>query len=433
MLLKADRLRAWRGRQPDQEGVEVLHDLPPDVVDRPVALVDDDEVEGLDGKVGRVLHRHGFPAAQPARLEQGLLLVLRVVLRLALQDGVEPLDGRHDDLARRVDRVSLQALNNKLLGERIARRRIPELLELVQRLTSEVVAVDEKQDAFRLRVLDQPVARRDGRERLAAAGRHLDEGARPAVREGPLQVPDCLELHRPEAALLEFRQSAEHASQLLGFVALEAKQLLRTVKREDLAAPRVRVETVGELGHFAGRFVGERKRALPGGDPLVQSFGVLPGLESDALERVARRLGFDDADGPPLDVEEVVGEAALRFAVLLPLERVLPDGHAGACVDVHVAVVLNGPARRHELAVDLLAGALFRGQGHLSGPGSTSNRVLDTSARQASPWSALSVQETKERRNGTARRHPISRRAALRACRNRPTVQPIRRRTARFS
>ena len=36
-----DRLHRRRGGQPDQEGVEVVQDLPPDVVDRAVALVDD--------------------------------------------------------------------------------------------------------------------------------------------------------------------------------------------------------------------------------------------------------------------------------------------------------------------------------------------------------------------------------------------------------
>ena len=316
------------------------------------------------GKIGHVLDRNGFRSGQPDRLEEGLLLVLRVVLRLALQDGVEPLNGRDHDLARRVDRVPPQALDDELLGKGVARRRIAVLLELVQRLTPQVVAVDEKQDALRLRVLDQPVARRHGSEGLAAAGRHLDERTGPGVSERLLQVLDRLELHGPESALIEFRQPAEHPSQLLRFQALEPEQLLRAVKGEGLTAPRVRIETVRELRHFARRLVGERKGSSPCGDPLVQPFGVLLGLESDALQRVPRGLRLDDADRLPVDVQEVVGEPALGLAVLLPLQRVLPNSHAEARVNVHVAVVLDIPARGGELAVDLLAGALFGGQGH---------------------------------------------------------------------
>ena len=56
-----DGLLRWRGGQADQEGVEVVQDLPPEVVDRPVALVDDDEIERLD----RDLRCCRRPAAAP--------------------------------------------------------------------------------------------------------------------------------------------------------------------------------------------------------------------------------------------------------------------------------------------------------------------------------------------------------------------------------
>ena len=88
----------------------------------------------------------------------------------------------------------------------------------------------------------------------------------------------------------------------------------------------------------------------------MQSFGVLLGLEDDALQRVPRGLRFDDPDRLPVDVQEVVGGSRLGLAVLLPLERILPHSHAKARVDVHVPVVLNVPARGRELAIDLLAG-----------------------------------------------------------------------------
>lgn len=47
-----------RGGQADLEGIEVLENLLPEVVDRAVALVDDDEVEQLRRDLGVVLDGH---------------------------------------------------------------------------------------------------------------------------------------------------------------------------------------------------------------------------------------------------------------------------------------------------------------------------------------------------------------------------------------
>jgi hypothetical protein len=62
-------------------------------------------------------------------------------------------------------------------------------------------------------------------------------------------------------------------------------------------------------------------------------------------------LGLDDADGAAVGVEQVVGRAALQ--------RELAHGHAQAGGEVHVLEVLHEPAGLFELAVDLLARALF--------------------------------------------------------------------------
>ena len=65
---EADGLRGRRGGQADQEGVEVFQHLPPDVVDAPVALIDHDEVERLDGDFRvvddrqRLLDERGSPS-----------------------------------------------------------------------------------------------------------------------------------------------------------------------------------------------------------------------------------------------------------------------------------------------------------------------------------------------------------------------------------
>ena len=73
------------------------------------------------------------------------------------QHGVEPLDRGDDDLAGRIDRVSTEMLDRELLREGVSRGHIPVLLELVECLSAEVVAVHEEQDPARLRMLDEPI------------------------------------------------------------------------------------------------------------------------------------------------------------------------------------------------------------------------------------------------------------------------------------
>jgi len=81
--------------------------------------------------------------------------------------------------------------------------------------------------------------------------------------------------------------------------------------------------------------------------------GVLAGLGLDAGQGGAGLLGFDDAGGPAIDVEEIVGGAVARF------EGELPDGHAATGVEIDGARILHGPAGRDEGGVDRLAGGGF--------------------------------------------------------------------------
>ena len=122
------------------------------------------------------------------RLEQRAFLVLFEEVLLALEHRVEPLDRRDADLCGRVDGVLLQVLDGVFLGELVAVVRADELLELVERLLAQVVAVHQEQDALGLGELDEPVAEVDGGERLAAAGRHLDQRAGPIVGERRFEV-----------------------------------------------------------------------------------------------------------------------------------------------------------------------------------------------------------------------------------------------------
>ena len=56
LVEEADGLLDGRGGEADEEGVEVFEHLAPEIVDGAVALVGDDEVEGLDGNGGVVCH-----------------------------------------------------------------------------------------------------------------------------------------------------------------------------------------------------------------------------------------------------------------------------------------------------------------------------------------------------------------------------------------
>ena len=59
--------------------------------------------------------------------------------------------------------------------------------------------------------LDEPVAEVDGGEGLAAAGRHLDQGAGPVVGERRFEVLDALDLHPPEMPGVQRRHLAAAA------------------------------------------------------------------------------------------------------------------------------------------------------------------------------------------------------------------------------
>ena len=83
--------------------------------------------------------------------------------------------------AGRVDRVRGEVLDVVLGGELPLGLRDGELVELQLGLLAEVRPVDQEQDPLGVRVLDEPVADVRGGERLARAGRHLDERPGPVL------------------------------------------------------------------------------------------------------------------------------------------------------------------------------------------------------------------------------------------------------------
>ena len=85
-----------RGRQADEIGIEIFQHLAPQVVDRTVAFVDDDEVEELRWNPAVVDDRHRFLWLY----QLGGIDIFRIFVHLpALEQRVHPLDGADADLA----------------------------------------------------------------------------------------------------------------------------------------------------------------------------------------------------------------------------------------------------------------------------------------------------------------------------------------------
>src|SRR6202043_1907906 len=141
LVEKPESVFGGRSCKADEEGVKVLQDLAPNRVDRFVALVDDDEIEELRGNRWVVGNGYGL-SGEAGWNEFGtvLLFLLGNAWRLfgPGQHGVEPLDGRDNDLGRGADRVRRQALNVIQLVELPVVIRSPVALEFFLRLLAEV-------------------------------------------------------------------------------------------------------------------------------------------------------------------------------------------------------------------------------------------------------------------------------------------------------
>ena len=189
------------GGEADQKGVEVFEDLPPEVVDRAVALIDDDEVEEL----GRDL----FVVDDGERLLAlrtglgGVLLVLALGHFPPLEDGIHPLDGGDADLGICGDVGGGEALGGVDGGEGAVVVGGGVGDELLLGLLAEVAGIDEEEDAANLGVLEEAVDGGDGGEGLAGAGGHLDQGAGLGLGEGGFEVGDGIDLAVAQASGVE--------------------------------------------------------------------------------------------------------------------------------------------------------------------------------------------------------------------------------------
>ena len=131
-----------RGGEADQEGIEILDDLAPQVVDRAVALIDDDHVEIFGRERGVVDDRQGFPAVRWPFL--GMLLFRAFREFLPFERRVHALDRGDDDLHIAGDGRRLQALNVVDLGELAIVVVWDEGHELLFGLLAQVAGVDQK-------------------------------------------------------------------------------------------------------------------------------------------------------------------------------------------------------------------------------------------------------------------------------------------------
>ena len=106
----------WRSGQANDEGVEIFQHLVPNVVDRPMAFIDDDAVEKLRGNLFVIDDLFCGLCVGSGLLEEGFFLC-GFIHFLTLQDGVHPLNGADADLDVIGDIGAVQAANTVKLGK----------------------------------------------------------------------------------------------------------------------------------------------------------------------------------------------------------------------------------------------------------------------------------------------------------------------------
>jgi hypothetical protein len=112
---------------------------------------------------------------------------------------------------------------------------------------------------------------------LAAAGGHLDQGARAVGGQGLFEVGNGFDLGRLQALGNQWGQMAQAAAQRVG-LAGPPGQRLGPVEGEGAPAARVGVEAVGEIGFDPGALVEKGERLVPGWRQIGQAQAVLLGL-----------------------------------------------------------------------------------------------------------------------------------------------------------
>jgi len=347
-----------RGGESDEEGVEILQHLPPEVVDRAVAFIDDDEVEELGRDLFVVGDGERFLSSR-SRLG-GIRLVLALGHLAPLQNGIHPLNRGDADLGIGRDMRRGQPLGgvDRSEGSVVVGRRVGE--ELLLGLLAEVPRIDEEEDAFHPGVLEEPVDRSDRGEGFPRSRGHLHEGAGFRLSERGLEIRDRVDLAIAQPRGIERGQVVLEAAAQRFLRADPLAQRLGSVKGENLAGSWLRISLIGEPGEDTGRLVEKGQRHAGVLDPFQLRGRVIPGLLLDGGQILPERLFFrlDHPDGAAFHEEDVVGRTGIG--------RVFPNRLADALMELDRALVLHHPSRGAELIIDAVArdllGILVRGR-----------------------------------------------------------------------
>ena len=244
----------WRGRQTQLDRIEVIQRLAPQTSLRrrvaTVTLVSDNQIEGVDRDIellGVILDallvredcattkevdRHPLNCADVDEGRPGFR-VGQVGLR---QDGGIELVIITEILALEALRIHLIQTVELLTGLRL------EALEGTDRLSSQRLAVDKKENTPGNPGLHQPVDLVDRRQGLARAGGHREQHFARATGKGLLNRLACLDLVRPDPRVDADRVQTFEVS--IGVPAEQLGQRLRCMEAGDFAGTVLRATNV---------------------------------------------------------------------------------------------------------------------------------------------------------------------------------------------
>ncbi len=255
---KPERPVIGRCRQPDNKRIEVIQNLLPDIINRPVTLIDHDQIKKLDRILRTVTDLHR--AFQRRNFIQRNKL-RPLIERLTAKNRIHPLNRRDTHMGILRNLGCCQPAHIIQLGKqtRIIIRAV--FAKLLLSLFSEIFRIDQKQNPFCLRKPQKTIDGRDRRKCFSRSGRHLNKSTRAVFGKRLLQIQDCPCLALTKTCGIKRRKIPHSISERLFPVLNESKQRLRTMKRKDLAGPRIHIHMIRESD--------ENARCLVGKTPVV--------------------------------------------------------------------------------------------------------------------------------------------------------------------
>lgn len=353
LVEETDRLFGGCGGQPNEEGIEVFEHLAPEVVDGAVAFVDDDDIELFDGDVGVVADGPGLFVEGAAFYFKAGVFVGFIIQLLMGKLRIQALDGGDGDLGGVGDAGAAEDVDVVVLGEFAAIVGDDELFKFILGIGGEVATVDQEQDAFDLGELGQAIDLRDGGVGFAGAGGHLQQGAGFGGLEGLFDAVNGVDLAGPQVFGIQCRELLHSGAQGLPLLqpGLEG---FRFVEMEDVAGTGMWIALVPEPDLVVGGLEQERQ-GLAIGHPALDVFalggGITGRLFGNTAQLSALALGLDNAAGTAIDEQHVIRRAGVGVH--------FTDGDPQRLIEVELLPVLNGPACRCELLINLFAGDSF--------------------------------------------------------------------------